>query len=51
MPKKLCLLKSENDHEMLLSQTVDQKGIVRKKDRKFYVLAAFCYNLKFLYRS
>ena len=24
MPKKLCLLKSENDHEMSLSQIVDQ---------------------------
>ena len=26
------------------------KGTVRKKLRTFYVLAAFCYNLKFIYR-
>ena len=28
MPKKLCLLKSENDHEMSLSQTVDQTKVL-----------------------
>ena len=27
MPKKLCLLKSENDHEMSLLQTIDQTKV------------------------
>ena len=46
MPEKTMFAKNENDHEMSQSQ----KGTMRKKQRIFKVLAAFCYNLKFLYR-
>ena len=35
---------------MTIADCRSNKGTVRKKHRTFYVLAAFCYNLKFLYR-